>query len=198
MRLLYIYMEEKIQVSSEVSRRYAKALFDISKEKSLEQKMFQEVNGILEIIDRENNFIKLFESPVLSSKDQKLMIEAVFSVKDKKKIIVSEEIFKFLKVIASNRRLKILVSIFYSFLNLVKSMHQEVNIKITSATAINEKILMQIKDIFLKRTEKKVNIVSYVDKSIIGGIILQIGSNLIDASIKSKILKINNVIKGAN
>jgi F-type H+-transporting ATPase subunit delta len=191
-------MEEKIQVSSEVSRRYAKALFDISKEKSLEQKMFQEVNGILEIIDRENNFIKLFESPVLSSKDQKLMIEAVFSVKDKKKIIVSEEIFKFLKVIASNRRLKILVSIFYSFLNLVKSMHQEVNIKITSATAINEKILMQIKDIFLKRTEKKVNIVSYVDKSIIGGIILQIGSNLIDASIKSKILKINNVIKGAN
>ena len=119
-------------------------------------------------------------------------------LKIKKKIIVSHEIYKFLKVIALNRRLKILISVLYSFLNLVKSMHQELNIKVTSAVTINEKVLQQIKDIFLKRTKKQVNIISSVDQGIIGGVILQIGSNLIDASIKSKILKINNVIKGAN
>jgi F-type H+-transporting ATPase subunit delta len=126
------------------------------------------------------------------------MIEAVFSVKDQKKIIVSEEMFKFFKVIAYNRRLKILISILYSFLSLVKSMQQEVNVKVTSAVPLNEKILLQVKSIFSNRTKKQINIVSYVDKSILGGIILQIGSNLIDASVKSKILKINNVIKGAN
>ena len=191
-------MEEKIQFSTEVSRRYAKALFDIAKGKTLEQNMFQEVNSILEIINSDKKFKKLFESPVLSSKDQKTMIEAVFSVKDKKRIIVSEEMFKFLKVIGSNRRLKILTSVLYSFLSLVKSINKEVNVKVTSAVPLNEKILLQIKSIFLNRTKKQINIVSYVDKSIIGGIILQIGSNLIDASVKSKILKINNVIKGAN
>ena len=191
-------MEEKIQFSTEVSRRYAKALFDIAKGKTLEQNMFQEVNSILEIINSDKKFKKLFESPVLSSKDQKIMIEAVFSVKDKKRIIVSEEMFKFLKVIGSNRRLKILTSVLYSFLSLVKSINKEVNVKVTSAVPLNEKILLQIKSIFLNRTKKQINIVSYVDKSIIGGIILQIGSNLIDASVKSKILKINNVIKGAN
>ena len=47
-------MEEKIQFSTEVSRRYAKALFDTAKENSLEQIMFKEVNNILEII-RENS-----------------------------------------------------------------------------------------------------------------------------------------------
>lgn len=191
-------MEEKIQFSTEVSRRYAKALFDIAKEKSLEQNMFKEVNDILEIIISEERFKKLLESPVLSSKDQKLMIEMVFSVNDKKKIIVSEQIFKFFKVIASNRRLNILKSVLYSFSNLVKSMNQEVNVKVTSAVQLNEKNLLQIKGIFSNRTKKQINIISYVDKSIIGGIILQIGSNLIDASVKSKILKINNVIKGAN
>jgi F-type H+-transporting ATPase subunit delta len=191
-------MEEKIQFSTEVSRRYAKALFDIAREKSLEQSMFQEVNSILEIINSNKKFKKLFESPVLSSKNQKTMIEAVFSVKDKKRIIVSEEMFKFLKVIASNRRLKILTSVLYSFLSMVKSINKEVNVKVTSAVPLNEKILLQIKSIFLNRTKKQINIVSYVDKSIIGGIILQIGSNLIDASVKSKIVKINNVIKGAN
>ena len=126
------------------------------------------------------------------------MIEMVFSVNDKKKIIVSEQIFKFFKVIASNRRLNILKSVLYSFSNLVKSMNQEVNVKVTSAVQLNEKNLLQIKGIFSNRTKKQINIISYVDKSIIGGIILQIGSNLIDASVKSKILKINNVIKGAN
>ena len=191
-------MEDKIQFSTEVSRRYAKALFDITKENSLEQIMFKEVNNILEIIISEKRFKKLLESPVLTSKEQKLMIQEVFSVKDKKKIIVSEEMFKFFKVIASNRRLNILKSVLYSFLNLVKSINQEVNVKVTSAVPLNEKILLQIKSIFSNRTKKQINIVSYVDKSIIGGIILQIGSNLIDASIKSKILKINNVIKGAN
>ena len=191
-------MEEKIQFSTEVSRRYAKALFDIAKENSLEQNMFKEVNNILEIIISEKRFKKLLESPVLSSKEQKLMIEGVFSVKDKKKIIVSKEMFKFLKVIASNRRLNILKSVLYSFSNLVKSMNQELNVKVTSAVPLNENILLKIKGIFSNKTKKQINIVSYVDKSIIGGIILQIGSNLIDASIKSKILKINNVIKGAN
>ena len=191
-------MEDKIQFSTEVSRRYAKALFDITKENSLEQTMFKEVNNILEIIISEQRFKKLLESPVLSSKEQKLMIEGDFSVKDKKKIIVSEEMFKFFKVIASNRRLNILKNVLYSFSNLVKSMNQEVNVKVTSAVPLNENILLQIKGIFSNRTKKQINIVSYIDKSIIGGIILQIGSNLIDASIKSKILKINNVIKGAN
>jgi F-type H+-transporting ATPase subunit delta len=191
-------MEDKIQFSTEVSRRYAKALFDITKENSLEQIMFKEVNNILEIIISEKRFKKLLESPVLTSKEQKLMIEGVFSVNDKKKIIVSEEMFKFFKVIASNRRLNILKNVLYSFSNLVKSMNQEVNVKVTSAVPLNENILLQIKGIFSNKTKKQINIVSYVDKSIIGGIILQIGSNLIDASIKSKILKINNVIKGAN
>ena len=191
-------MEEKIQFSTEVSRRYAKALFDITKENSLEQIMFKEVNNILEIIISEKRFKKLLESPVLSSKEQKLMIDGVFSIKDHKKIIISAEMFKFFKVIASNRRLNILKSVLYTFSNLVKSINQEVNVKVTSAVPLNEKILLQIKSIFSNRTKKQINIVSYVDKSIIGGIILQIGSNLIDASVKSKILKINNVIKGAN
>ena len=77
-------------------------------------------------------------------------------------------------------------------------MNQEVNVKVTSAVPLNENNLIEIKGIFSNKTKKKINIVSYVDKTIIGGMIFQIGSNLIDASIKSKILKINNVIKGAN
>ena len=53
----------------------------------------------------------------------------------------------------------------------------------------------KIKSILLKKTDKKINIISNVDKNIIGGIILQLGSSLIDASIRNKILKLNNIKK---
>ena len=50
----------------------------------------------------------------------------------------------------------------------------------------------------LKSIDKDINIISNIDKKIIGGIILQFGANLIDASIRNKILKLNNINKGVN
>ena len=77
-------------------------------------------------------------------------------------------------------------------------MHQEVNIKVTTAIPIEELYINKIKKILSKKTDKKININSDVDKNIIGGIILESGSNLIDASIRNKILKLNNIKKGVS
>ena len=122
----------------------------------------------------------------------------MFSNTDKKKIKVSKNVLAFLKVLAKNGRLKILLSSLYGFQNLVKSMHQEININLTTAFPISDDNVNKIKSILLKKTDKKINIISNVDKKIIGGIILQSGSSLIDASIRNKILKLNNIKKGVN
>ena len=143
-------------------------------------------------------FVKLFLSPLLSSKSQLKLVHNVFSNDDKKKIKVSKNVLAFLKVLAKNGRLKILLGSLYSFQNLVKSMHQEINIILTTAFPISEDNVNKIKSILLEKTDKKINIISNVDKNIIGGIILQSGSNLIDASIRNKILKLNNIKKGVN
>ena len=116
----------------------------------------------------------------------------------KKKIKVSKNIFAFLRVLANNGRLKELFGVLNCFEGLVKSMYQEVNISLTTAKPINDAQLVSLKNILSKKTDKKININSNVDKKIIGGIILQSGSNLIDASIRNKILKLNNIKKGVN
>ena len=116
----------------------------------------------------------------------------------KKKLIVSKNVLAFLKVLANNGRLNTLLSSLHSFKFLVKSMRKEVNINIITATTISEENLKNIQSILSKKTDKKINIISNIDKSIIGGIILQSGSNLIDASIRNKILKLNNIKKGVN
>ena len=191
-------MEQNTQFISEVSRRYSKALFKIASNESSEQKIYNEVNNLLEIIKSDKKFIKIFSSPLLSSKSQLKLIDNIFSNIDKKKLNVSKNILAFFKVLANNGRLNILLSSLYSFKFLVKSMRKEVNINIITATTISEENLKNIQSILSKKTDKKINIISNIDKSIIGGIILQSGSNLIDASIRNKILKLNNISKGVN
>ncbi len=191
-------MEQNTQFNSEVSRRYSKALLSVASKDKSEQKIYNEVNNLLELFKSNGLFNKLFLNPLLSSKIQLKLVSNLFSNTDKKKIKVSKNVLAFLKVLAKNGRLKILLGSLYSFQNLVKSMHQEINIILTTAFTISEDNVNKIKSILLKKTDKKINIISNVDKNIIGGIILQSGSSLIDASIRNKILKLNNIKKGVN
>ena len=191
-------MEQNTLLNTEVSRRYSKALLSISSKDNSEQEIYNEVSKLLETFKSNNLFFKLFLSPLLSSKSQLKLVSNLFSNTDKKKIKVSKNVLAFLKVLAKNGRLKILLSSLYGFQNLVKSMHKEVNINLTTAFPISDDNVNKIKSILLKKTDKKINIISNVDKKIIGGIILQSGSSLIDASIRNKILKLNNIKKGVN
>ena len=191
-------MKQNTLLNTEVSRRYSKALFSISSKENSEQEIYNEVSNLLDIFKSNDLFFKLFLSPLLSSKSQLKLVGNLFSNTDKKKIKVSKNVLAFLKVLAKNGRLKILLGSLYSFQDLVKSMHQEININLTTAFPISEDNVNKIKNILLKKTDKKINIISNVDKNIIGGIILQSGSSLIDASIRNKILKLNNIKKGVN
>ena len=191
-------MEQNTLFNTEVSRRYSKALFKVASKEKSEQVIYEEVISLLDLFKSNDIFAKLFLSPLLSSKSQLKLVNNLFSTTDKKKINVSKNVLAFLKVLAKNGRLKILLGSLYSFQNLVKSMYQEININLTTAFPISEDNVNKIKNILLKKTDKKINIINNVDKNIIGGIILQSGSSLIDASIRNKILKLNNIKKGVN
>ena len=195
---LNLFMEQNTLFNTEVSRRYSKALFKVASKDNSEQVIYDEVSSLLDLFKSNDIFAKLFLTPLLSSKSQLKLVNNLFSNTDKKKINVSKNVLAFLKVLAKNGRLKILLNSLYSFQNLVKSMYQEININLTTAFPISEDNVNKIKNILLKKTDKKINIISNVDKNIIGGMILQSGSSLIDASIRNKILKLNNIKKGVN
>ena len=195
---LNLFMEQNTLFNTEVSRRYSKALFKVASKENSEKVIYDEVSSLLDLFKTNDIFAKLFLSPLLSSKSQLKLVNNLFSTTDKKKINVSKNVLAFFKVLAKNGRLKILLGSLYSFQNLVKSMYQEININLTTAFPISEDNVNKIKNILLKKTDKKINIITNVDKNIIGGMILQSGSSLIDASIKNKILKLNNIKKGVN
>ena len=84
-----------------------------------------------------------------------------------------------------------------AFKNMVSLDNKEIEVNVTSAVEIEKGLQNDLKTILEKQMGKKINLTNYVDKSIIGGLVLQIGSDLIDISVKNKILKINNMIKEA-
>ena len=84
-----------------------------------------------------------------------------------------------------------------TFKNMVSLDNKEIEVKVTSAVEIEKELQNDLKAILEKQMGKKINLTNYVDKSIIGGLVLQIGSDLIDISVKNKIFKINNMIKEA-
>ena len=131
-------MEQNTLLNTEVSRRYSKALFKLASKDNSEQVIYDEVNNLLVLFRSNDIFAKLFLSPLLSSKSQLKLVNNLFSNTDKKKIKVSKNVLAFLKVLAKNGRLKILLDSLYSFQNLVKSMHQEININLITAFPISE------------------------------------------------------------
>ena len=84
-----------------------------------------------------------------------------------------------------------------AFKNMVSLDNKEIEVNVTSAVQIEKELQNDLKTILEKQMGKKINLTNYVDKSIIGGLVLQIGSDLIDISVKNKIFKINNMIKEA-
>ena len=151
-------MEQNTLFNTEVSRRYSKALFKVASKENSEQVIYDEVSSLLDLFKSNDIFTKLFFSPLLSSKSQLKLVNNLFSNTDKKKINVSKNVLAFLKVLAKNGRLKILLGSLYSFQNLVKSMHQEININLTTAFPISEENVSKIKKILLKKTKKKLPI----------------------------------------
>ena len=95
-------MEQNTLFNTEVSRRYSKALLSISSNDNSEQEIYNEVSNLLELFESNDLFIKLFLSPLLSSKSQLKLVSNLFSNTDKKKIKVSKNVLAFLKVLARN------------------------------------------------------------------------------------------------
>ena len=83
-------------------------------------------------------------------------------------------------------------------MQLHTSDNKEVKVYVTSVIKISDNLEDQLKKTLSKNGKMKVKVINLIDKDLLGGLIIQIGSNLIDTSIRSKLNKVKNVMKGAN
>ena len=192
-----IKMVQNLQLINKAVVRYSNALYDISVEKSIQNKIYEECNSLLGIFSQNDSFDMILKSPLLNKKKQVEIVSKLFSYRKEKKILVSKDMLSLILLLAKNSKLNILNEVLKRFLELHTFDKKEIKVTVTSVIKINNNLEDKLKKVLSKNGKLKVKIINLIDKDLIGGLIIQIGSNLIDTSIRTKLNMVKNAMKGA-
>ena len=184
-------MLQNTQFDNRAIVRYSSALYGIATDNKTETHLYEEIKNLLDIIKSDDKFFKVLNSPLLSKKEQISMVANLFSEKKERKILVSKHLFGLIMLLAKNTRIHLLTNVLEAYLKLQTSENKEVS-------DLNDDITNQLKKIFSKNGKLQVKVTNLIDKDLLGGLIIQMGSNLIDTSVRTKLNKIKSAMKGAN
>lgn len=175
-----------------VAGRYAAALFDLAND----EKKVADVEGDLakfqELLDMSSDLTGLVRSPLYSSDEQSAAIEKVAA-----KAEIGPLTINFLKLIAKNRRLFAVSDMIKAFRALVAKSRDEVTAEVTSAVALNDEQVAELKSALKASVGKDVKLATQVDPSLLGGLIVKIGSRMVDSSLRTKLSNLRLSLKGA-
>ena len=175
-----------------VSDRYASALYDLVAEKKIVDPVLEDLTFLQNCILENKDLKLLVRSPLISSSDKLNIFEKILS---KKKTDVLTNTF--LKVISSNKRFAKLSSIVSQFININSLKRGDVLADVTSAEELTNNQKKEITDQLKSTLGEKLSLNYYVDKKIIGGLIVKVDSKMVDSSLATKINKLRIAIEGA-
>jgi F-type H+-transporting ATPase subunit delta len=175
-----------------VADRYAFAIYDLALKNKAVEVVLKDLEALKKIIKENKELNLLVKSPLIASNDK---LEILLKLTKEKS--TSEMTTTFLKVISKNKRFASLTSIISQFININAQKRGDVLADITSADELSDKQKDDIKDHLVTILGDKLSLDFKVDKKIIGGLIVKVGSKMIDASLANKINKLKIAMKGA-
>lgn len=177
-------------MTSGVAGRYATALFDLAKESGDLQKVESDILALEDALAVSPEFREVLASPIHSRDEHARMIAAIAD-----KLGQGVVVRNTLSLIAQNRRLFILPELIEQMKALIADERSEVTVEVTAAKPLSDEQADALKETLKASVGKDVKLDVTVDESLIGGLVVQIGSRMIDTSIRSKLAQLQNVMK---
>ncbi len=178
-------------IVSGIAGRYAAALFDLARERDALDSVADELNQLAGLLQESADLRRLVSSPILQREAQAAAMEAVLS-----KAGASDIVSNFVGVLAKNRRLNLLADIIRDFSRLLSRHRGEVEAEVVSAKALTKgqmtSLVSALKDVAGRGGWLRTR----VDDSLIGGLVVKVGSRMIDTSIRTKLQNLQLVMKG--
>ena len=185
-------MTKKNTFSSEISQRYALALYELSKESNKTDEFTTNIISFIKVFNSNENLRNFVKDPTYSSEDQKKIFEKVLNIMNLNKIVKN-----FFTILIIKKRIFFIDKIIDEFLKIVSFKKGEISAKLISSKKIDEKTLLEIEKEISENMKGSIKLNYKIDESLIGGIIIQIGSLMIDASIKNKLQKYKKLMSEA-
>jgi len=175
---------------SGLAERYAAALFDLADERRTLDEAAADLRQLRGMLESSGDFLRLIRSPVLSRGEQAKAIGVLAERAE-----LSPLVRDFLAVIARNRRLFAVPAIIEAFLHKLAARRGEVNAQVTTAHALSETQLATLNEQLRRSIGSRVSVDVRVDPELIGGMIVRVGSRMVDGSIKSKLQRLQLAMK---
>jgi F-type H+-transporting ATPase subunit delta len=171
--------------------RYATALFELALEANALDPVAADLDRFDALVGESADLARLVRSPVFSADEQVKALAAVLESAG-----IGGLAAQFLKLVASNRRLFAVRDMIKAYRALVASHKGEVTAEVTLADRPSESQLAAIKEALTAVTKKDVKVDVRIDPAIIGGLIVKLGSRMVDNSLRTKLNAIKYAMKG--
>ncbi len=183
-------MSEPASISSGIAERYAAAVFEIAQENNALSELESSLDGLGAALAESAELRDLIHSPLISRDEQGAAIVAVA-----KKMGVQDVLVNVLGLMAQKRRLFVLPQLIEHLQAMIAENKGEVTAEVTTAKALTKTQSDKLAKTLAARVGKDVKINATVDESLVGGLVVKVGSKMIDTSIRSKLASLQNAMK---
>jgi F-type H+-transporting ATPase subunit delta len=175
---------------SGVAERYASALFDLARDESAIDAIEAELVALSGLIDTSEDFRRLIQSPVFSAEEQGRAIGAIAD-----RAGIAGLTGNFLRLVARNRRLFALPGIIKAFRGMAAEERGEVTAEVASAQPLNDDQVAALKAALKERLGKDVTLSASVNPALLGGLVVKVGSRMIDTSLRTRLMTVKTRLK---
>ena len=182
-------MSKNRSFSSEISQRYALALYELSKEGNQTEEVVLSLKSFMKIYNSNLDLKNFIKNPTYSVESQKKLFEKILNLMNFNKIIKN-----FFYILIIKKRIFFLDTIIEEFLKLISIKKGEINANLISSKKIDEKTILDIEKEISTNINSSIKLKCKVDESLIGCVFIQIGILIIDTSIKNKLEKYRKIM----
>lgn len=184
-------METSGGIRASLAGRYASALFDLARDERQIESVGKSLESLSQALVDSKDFNELVTSPLVSREEAGKAFAALAP-----QLSLDPVTTNFLGVLARNGRKGQLRAVIRAFRRLAAEHRGEATAEVVTARALNDDQLAQLKQQLRARAGRDVNIDATVDPSLLGGIVVKLGSQQIDASIRTKLNRLAQAMKG--
>lgn len=175
---------------SEISKRYAKAIFDIALEEGKSDEYFGELKGFNDLLGQNASLKGFMANPVFAKADKTVVLDQVAD-----KAALSPVMRNFLRILIDKGRIGSLAEIQDWYQESLDKISGRVRVHVTSAYKLSDDLAEKLRLKMEEVTGKKVEMNVERDQSLIGGIVVKVGDTLYDGSIRAQLNNIRELLR---
>jgi len=174
----------------EIARVYAEALFEAAKDKGDLDRVHDELDEFADVLSDNREMQTFLFSPYFSTEEKKDGLERAVGG-------VSPGFGNFLELLAEKHRMPVIFRIRTRFDELWAVENRRLKVTLTSAIELDKGVAKRVREEIERQTEQEIDLETTVDPDVLGGLVLQVGNMVVDASLRSKLARLRKEVAAA-